>query len=187
MPVEQIGKARGIRSRLIWITGTTIALLFIAYMSLLLSSDDLSRQQRGTVDKAIAVLADTGFQRQVFALKHLTSYRKTDNWWNRYVGHRDAYAATNFPFEVVTLYPEFFSNTADDNERAAVLLHEAYHLFGASEEGALEKVWRNKQRVGWTGDVYGQSRVWINTRDLTKSLVPSLFVCGPNKDQDCTQ
>ena len=43
----------------------------------------------------------------------------------------------------------------DDTERAAILLHESYHLFGSGEATALEGVWRDKQRLGWTADKYG--------------------------------
>ncbi len=131
------------------------------------------------------VLEQKGFGKEGFVLRNLVTYRETDNWWNTYLGHRDAYAATNFPFEVLTLYPEFFANSADDEERAAILLHEACHLFGSGEEAALEYVWRNKQRLGWTADKYSQSRVWNNTRDLTKNLVPKLFQCGPDGKSDC--
>ena len=104
-----------------------------------------------------------------------------------YVGHHDAYAATNFPFEVLTLYPEFFQHSVDDNERAAILLHETYHLLGSGEQAALEGVWRNKQRLGWTAEKHSQTKVWINTRDLTMARVPNLFSCGQDGKSDCTQ
>jgi hypothetical protein len=51
------------------------------------------------------------------AVRTVVSYRRTDNWWNQYVGHHAAYAATNFPFGVVTLYPAFFRYAVDDTER----------------------------------------------------------------------
>jgi hypothetical protein len=113
---------RGLLKRLTWILGATLIALLMCYGSLLISSDGLQPDQRESVQQAIAVLEQHGFNREAFILKHLTVFRSTDNWWNRYLGHRDAYAATNFPFEVVTLYPEFFSVPIDDNERAAVLL-----------------------------------------------------------------
>src|SRR5258708_4539395 len=125
----------------------------VFYLSLLISSDGLqpdqreelrkaiavleqhgfNRFQREELRKAIAVLEQHGFNRETFILKRLTAFRGTDNWWNRYIGHRDAYAATNFPFEVVTLYPEFFTVPVDDTERASVLLHESNHLMGGGE------------------------------------------------------
>jgi hypothetical protein len=181
---EQV-KKRGIGRRLIWILSATLLLLFASYMSLLITSDHLGFDQRQTVQKAIAILGQKSFTREAFVLTHLTTYRETDNWWNKYVGHHDAYAATNFPFEVVTLYPEFFADAVDDNERAVILLHEAYHLFGSGEETALEKTWRQKGRLDWTADKYAQSRVWKNTRELTLNRVPALFQCGPDGRSDC--
>ncbi len=171
--------------RIGWILGTTLILLFAAYMSLLLTSDDLNLDQRHTVRDATAILAQKGFTRQAFVLQHLVQFRGTDNWWNNYLGHHPAYAATNFPFEVLTLYPDFFDKTVDDTERAAILLHESYHLFGSGEDAALEGAWLNKARLSWTAEKYGQTKVWINTRDLTSSAVPKLFSCGDDGRSDC--
>lgn len=185
--VERPGRRPRLIHRLMLIVGATSVILTIIYASLLVSSDGLKPDQQRAVDTAIQVLVNTQFNREVFALKHLAHFRSTDNWWNKYIGHRDAYAATNFPFEVITLYPEFFSNTSDDNERAAVLLHEAQHLLGAGEERALKEVWLNKYRIRWSEDIYGQSRVWSNTRDLTRSMVPELFTCGADKNSDCAK
>lgn len=184
-PVENKAEKRGIGRRLIWISGTTIVLLFCFYLSLLLTSEDLGLQQREVVSSAIAVLEQKGFDKQVFLLNRLAKFRATDNWWNGYVGHHDAYAATNFPFEVLTLYPEFFQIAVDDNERAVILLHESYHLLGSGEEAALEGVWREKQRLGWTQNKYGQTKVWNNTRQLTMTQVPHLFQCGADGKSDC--
>src|SRR3954454_2317758 len=173
--------------RIGWILGTTFVLLFAGYMSLLLTSDELPYDQRQTVKAAIAVLEQKGFTRESFALNHLVSYRGTDNWWNRYLGHHAAYAATNFPFEVLTLYPDFFNVAIDDTERAAILLHESHHLFGSGEEVALETTWHEKSRLGWTSDKYGATRVWSNTRDLTALSVPQLFSCGGDGKSDCVK
>jgi hypothetical protein len=181
---EKPGK-RSIGKRLIWIFGATLFLLFSFYMSLRITYDDLGYDQRQIVRRSVAILEQKGFAKEASVLSTFTTYRGTDNWWNRSLGHRDAYAATNFPFEVLTLYPEFFADSADDDERAAILLHEAYHLFGSGEEAALEGVWRNKQRLGWTEDKYGGSRVWRNTKELTMNLAPKLFQCGPDGKSDC--
>lgn len=185
--VEGSVKRRSFWRSLIWIAGTTALILFIGYVSLLLTSADLSYDQTQTINKALALLVQKGFDKQVFVLNRLARYRSTDNWWNRYLGHHDAYAATNFPFEIVTLYPEFFQDAVDDNERAVILLHESFHLLGSGEEGALEGVWRNKQRLGWTSDKYGKTKVWVNTRELTMAQVPDLFVCGADGKSDCIQ
>jgi hypothetical protein len=163
------------------------AVLIIFYGSLLKSSERLSYDQQQVVTNSIRALEQGGFKREAFLYRNFVAFRATDNWWNRAVGHREAYAATNFPFEVVTLYPEFFNNAADDTERAAILLHESYHLFGSGEGAALEATWRNKQRLGWTKDRYEQTKVWRNTRELTLNQVPQLFRCGLENNADCTE
>ncbi|HEX8136175.1 MAG TPA: hypothetical protein VF544_01165 [Pyrinomonadaceae bacterium] len=178
-------KKRSFAKRVSWVLGMTGLILGVWYMSLLMTSSRANLKQRETIERAIAVLEEKGFGKESFVLRHLTSYRTTDNWWNMQVGHRDAYAATNFPFEVLTLYPEFFDTARDDTERAAILLHESYHLFGSGERAALEGAWRNKSRVGWTADKYSDSKVWTNTRELTQAEVPHLFRCGLEGNADC--
>ena len=176
---------RGFLKRLTWVLGATSFTLVIWYSSLLISSNGLQPGQRETVQNAIAVLNQQGFTRQAFILKHLTAFRDTDNWWNKYIGHREAYAATNFPFEIVTLYPEFFDLPVDDRERAAVLLHESRHLMGDGEDAALDFTWRNKQQLGWTADKYKQTRLWNATEPLTKARFPFMFQCGLDGKSDC--
>ena len=184
---EERPKRRGLIRRLIWIITASAILIFGFYLSLLLTSNDLAYQQREIVAQAVSILEQKGFTKEAFVVKHVTTYRSSDNWWNNYVGHRDAYAATNFPFEVLTLYPEFFQISVDDQERAAILLHEAYHLLGSNEQEALERVWREKQRLGWTADKYGESKVWRNTRELTMTNIPQLFQCGNDGKSDCAE
>jgi hypothetical protein len=176
---------RGLLKRVTWILGATLIALLACYLSMLITSNGLQPDQREKVQRAIAVLEQHGFNREVFILKHLTVFRSTDNWWNRYLGHRDAYAATNFPFEVVTLYPEFFSVPVDDNESAAILLHESCHLMGSGEEAALGDTWRNKRRLGWTAERYKQTRLWNATEPLTRAQFPYMFKCGPDGQSDC--
>ncbi len=183
-PVEKPLK-RSLGKRLVWIASATLVLLFVFYLSLLLTSDDLSYDRKQTVESAIAILRQKGFAREAFILSHLAKYRSSDNWLNRYVGHHDAYAAANFPFELVTLYPEFFDVATDDTERAAILLHESFHLRGAGEVAALDSAWRGKQRLGWTADKYSSTKVWRNTRELTVMNVPQLFICGTDGHSDC--
>lgn len=185
-PVTTVAtKKRGFLKRLTWILGATSISLIILYASLVFSSDGLQPDQREKVQNAIAVLSQQGFTREAFILKHLTVFRSTDNWWNNYIGHREAYAATNFPFEIVTLYPEFFDVPIDEKERAAVLLHESRHLMGEGEDAALNSTWRNKQQLGWTADRYRQTRVWDATERLTKATFPFMFQCGPDGKSDC--
>jgi hypothetical protein len=178
-------KKRTLLKRLIWVLTTTGVILIVFYASLLISSDGLNPDQRLKVQNALDLIQSRGFGRESFVLNHLASFRTTDNWLNAYVGHHDAYAATNFPFEVVTLYAEFFEAPADDCERAAVLLHEARHLLGDGEDAALENTWKSKRQLGWTTDKYGGTRVWDATMRLTKARFPFLFQCGAAGQSDC--
>ena len=178
-------KSRGFLKRIVWIIGATTIILVIFYLSLLFTSNGLQPAQRDQVQRSIAILEQKGFGSEVFVLKHLASFRRSDNWLNAYVGHRDAYAATNFPFEVVTLYDDFFTLPIDDMERAAVLLHEARHLLGDDEEEALELTWKHKRQLGWTEDKYGQTRVWDATEDLTRPRFGYMFSCGADGQTDC--
>jgi hypothetical protein len=139
------------------------------------------------VMEAIRVLDKTGFSSEASALRRFVSYRRTDNWWNRYVGHPTAYAATNFPFAVITIYPSFFKYPVDEVERATILLHESYHLFGDDEKLALQRVWLVKDRLGWTSIRYGHTRVWKNTREWTVAEIPSMFTCGDDGESDCLE
>ena len=179
------GAMRGTGRRLLWLVSITIALIFLWSRSLLVTSDPIDASQRQLVLPAIRLLEHAGFTREVLMLRHFANYRATDNWWNIYLGHSDAYAATNSPLGVVTLYRPFFAVAIDDTERAAILLHEAQHLLLGGEDAALERVWREKRRIGWTFESYGQSRLWANTREWTASSVPALFQCGPDRRSDC--
>ncbi len=184
-PESPAPKKRSLLKRLMWIISATLVVLITWYISLLLSSNALQPEQYLKVEVAIGLLEQTGFNREAFVLRHAAVFRSTDNWWNRWLGHRDAYAATNFPFEIVTLYPEFFETPIDDRERAAVLLHEARHLLGDGEEAALRTTWMRKQRLGWTKDRYQQTKVWDNTERLTRAQFPYLFQCGSDGTADC--
>jgi hypothetical protein len=168
-----------------WVLGVVVAVVTTMYLSLLLTSDGLTPEERTVVMDAIALLESRGFEREVRPLRRVVSFRRTDNWWNAYVGHDTAYASTNFPFGVVTLYPAFFRYPLDDVERAAILLHEAYHVYGEREEVILQRVWLRKRQLGWTGGLYGDSRVWKNTREWTAAAVPPLFACGRDGRSDC--
>ena len=178
-------RRRSLFKRLGWIISATLIVLVVWYLSLLMTSDRLQPDEYLKVDVAIGLIEQSGFTREGFVLRHATMFRSTDNWWNRYLGHRDAYAATNFPFEIVTLYPEFFKDPIDDRERAAVLLHEARHLLGDGEEAALRSTWMSKQRLGWTADKYKQTKVWDATERLTRAQFPYLFQCGADGQADC--
>jgi hypothetical protein len=185
-PSASDGTERGFWQWLLWAFGTTVTILAIAYASLLVTSDGLTSDERATVMDAVAVLEHANFSKEARALRHLASFRSSDHWWNRYVGHPTAYAATNFPFGVVTLYPAFFALPVDDIERATILLHESHHLFGEGEQEALQYVWIAKKQLGWTSARYRHTRVWRNTREWTVGTVPNLFTCGGGQD-DCLE
>jgi len=188
IPIENVAiyrrKSRPLVKRLTWIAGATTILLLVFYASLLLSSNGLNADEHDKVKQAIDLINERGFSREAFILR-IASFRKTDNWLNAYVGHRDAYAATNFPFEIVTVYPEFFDVPVDECERAAVLLHEARHLLGDQEDDALEYTWKNKRQLGWTTEKYQQTRLWDATMRLTKARFPYMFECDGKPQSDC--
>jgi hypothetical protein len=186
--IEGTGEGGGRRSivkRALIVLAVIGLLLLIFYVSLISTSEEVPFEQKQAVYKAIDVLDQHGFGTEAFVLRHLVNYRATDNWWNRWVGHKEAFAATNFPFEVVTLYPEFFNDSVDDVERAAILLHESHHLYGSGEAAALEGAWRDKSKIGWTAAKYSQTKVWKSTRELTMSYVPRAFQCGDDGRTDC--
>lgn len=161
--------------------------LLAFYLSLLLTSKKLIYDERKSVESAIGNLEKKGFADETFLLNYLTAFRSNDHWLNASVEKENAYAATNFPFEIMTLYPNFFTASADETERAAILLHEAQHLKGADEKEAYEFVWKNRKTLGWTKETHGNSIIWRNVRKQTKEYAPNLFVCGINNDGDCTE
>lgn len=178
-------RQRSLGRWVLWTIGATLTILALAYFSLIASSEPLTAEERQVVADALAVLEHTDFARQARALRRYASFRRTDNWWNQYVGHASAYAATNFPFGVVTLYPAFFKSPVDDVERASILLHESHHFFGEHEDEVLMRVWLEKERLGWTASRYGHTRVWKNTREWTMEVAPNLFHCGSDGESDC--
>ena len=157
------------------------------YLSLVLSAKSLNYEEKQIVNDAILLLEEKGFSNDVFLLRYITSYRANDNWLNASTRFENAYAATNFPFEIMTIYPEFFMYPNDDTERAAILLHEAQHLKGADEKEAYSFVWKNRKQLGWTKQAYENSLVWRNVRKQTKEVAPELFVCDINEFGDCTE
>ncbi len=164
-----------------------LAVLAGFYGSLVFSAKSISREESKSVLAAISLLEKQGFPDEVFLLRYAAVYRGNDNWLNASVAKENAFAATNFPFEIVTLYADFFTYPADDVERAAILLHEAKHLQGKDEKEAYEYVWKNRKRLGWTRDKYGQSEVWLNVRRQTRDYAPNLFICDFNQFADCTE
>lgn len=167
--------------------GVCFVAVFGFYLSLIFTSGSLSRDEIKQIESAIRILDEKGFSNEVFLLDYLTSYRANDNWLNASTKFENAYAATNFPLEIMTVYPDFFAYTTDDTERAAILLHEAQHLKGADEKEAYEFVWRNRKKLGWTKEMHGKSLIWRNVRQQTKENAPNLFVCNWTDYGDCTE
>jgi hypothetical protein len=161
--------------------------LFGFYFSLIVSASKLNYVEKQSVERSIALLKNRGFSGEVFLLEYLTAFRSNDNWLNASIEKESAYAATNFPFEIMTLYPDFFEIPIDDTERAAILLHEAKHLEGAEEKEAYEYVWTRRKQLGWTKELYANSVIWQNVRKQTREFAPDLFVCESNDYADCTE
>jgi hypothetical protein len=157
------------------------------YISLVVSAKPITIEHYESVQRAIIILDDKGFKREASLLRNVTVFRSTDNWLNSSIEKENAYAATNFPFEIMTLYPDFFQYPVDDVERAAILLHEAKHLQGYGEKDAYEFVWKNRGQLGWTFAVYRTSAIWQNVRKQTSEYSPNLFVCQFNDFNDCTE
>jgi hypothetical protein len=156
------------------------------YFSLIFTASPLTGEEKAKVDSAIELLEKKGFINEAFVLRDLATFRNNDNWLNASVPKENAFAATNYPFGIITLYPDFFTYPLDDTERAAILLHEARHLKGYGEEDAYEFVWRNRTYLGWTFEKYSGSETWHNIRLQTKEYAPNLFVCDFNQYGDCT-
>ena len=166
----------------------SIVLALVAfYLSLLTTSLPLEKHDRATVDRAINILAAKGYDEEVFLLRHTVSFRGTDHWLNNFVPKENAYASTNFPFQIVTLYPDFYTKAADDTERAMVLLHEARHLMGEDENHAYAYVWRNRENLGWTLETHGSTESYITIEQQTRENAPELFNCPDKPWDDCTQ
>lgn len=165
----------------------SIVLALIAfYLSLLTTSLPLERHERATVDRAINILAEKGYEEEVFLLRHTVSFRGTDHWLNNFVPKENAYASTNFPFQIITLYADFYTKAVDDTERAMVLLHEARHLMGENENQAYSYVWRNRAKLGWTLQSHGTTESYVTIELQTRETAPELFNCPARPWEDCT-
>lgn len=167
--------------------GVCVGLIAAFYFSLIASSRSLNTEQRQSVESGTVLIRESGFENEAMLLESLAVYRASDNWFNSLVPKENAFAATNFPFGIMTLYPDFFTYPADDIERAAILLHEARHLKGGDEKDAYKFVWLNRAKLGWTKARYANSPVWENVRNQTREYAPDLFVCPQTDLDDCTE
>jgi hypothetical protein len=157
------------------------------HLSLVSTSAPLLFEERDAVDRAIDLLDEKGFKTEVFLLRNVATFKRTDNWLNRVAPKENAFAATNFPFLIITVYPDFYSRATDDTERAMVLLHEAQHLRGKGEREAYEYVWRQRARLGWTQLTHGTTEAYVTIEQQTRENAPALFTCPAKVWSDCTE
>src|SRR6478672_7028354 len=161
--------------------------LIIFYLSLISTSVPVTSKESATIDGAITQLEAKGFAREAFMLRKMVSFRGSDNWLNSVERSENAFAATNFPFFIVTVYPDFFDRTKDDTERAMILLHEAQHLRGANEHDAYAYVWEHRQQLGWTTLSHGATPTFVTVEEQTRENAPDLFTCPQKVWHDCTE
>jgi hypothetical protein len=157
------------------------------YLSLVSTSLPPTQHDRQQIDKAIQLLADHGFSDEVFLLKGTTTFRATDHWLNALTEKENAYASTNFPFQIITLYPDFYTKATDDTERAMVLMHEARHLMGENEHEAYAYVWRHRKQIGWSMKTHGSTESYVTIEQQTREMAPELFNCPDKPWEDCTE
>ena len=165
----------------------SMAALSVFYSSLVAFSLPLAPHEMESVEKAIHVLETRGFEREVFLLRHMAIFRGSDNWLNGAVPKEASYAATNFPVQIITIYPDFYTKAQDDTERAMILLHEARHLQGDSESEAYAFVWKNRAQLGWTQLSHGTTPTYVTINDQTHENAPELFTCADKLWKDCTE
>ncbi len=160
----------------------------ILYLSMVSTSSPMSASKRQTIDRAIAVLESKGFDRDATLLRTTATFRSSDNWINTHlVPSENAYASTNFPVGIITVYEDFYIKAVDDTERAAILLHEAQHLKGGDEREAYAYVWENRERLGWTLLSHGTTESYISIELQTREYAPELFTCESKPFRDCTE
>lgn len=168
-------------------SASAVLAIIAFYLSLVSTSLPPTKVEMERVDRAIQILADRGFADEVFLLKGTTTFRGTDHWLNSFIDKENAYASTNFPFQIVTLYPDFYTKAVDDTERAMILLHEARHLMGEDENQAYAYVWRNRKDLGWTLRTHGTTESYVTIEQQTREMAPELFNCPDKPWEDCTE
>jgi hypothetical protein len=183
--------ARNIMTQIILIVAnhaTAAVLAVLAFhLSLVTTSLPPAPYEKPAIERAISILEDKGFEKEVFLLRNTVTFRGTDHWLNSLVEKESAYASTNFPFQIVTLYNDFYTKTTDDTERAMVLLHEARHLVGDNENQAYSYVWKNRHRLGWTLRTHGTTVSYVTIEEQTREHAPELFNCPDRPWLDCTE
>ncbi|CAN5619737.1 hypothetical protein BH24ACI3_BH24ACI3_13000 [soil metagenome] len=168
---------------------TALIVLSVAafHLSLISTSLPPTADEREQIERAIVLLEERGFINEAGVLRSSVTFRSTDNWLNSLIEKEEAYAAANFPFQIITNYPDFYNKAVDDTERAAILLHESRHLFGEDENQAYAYVWQNRERRGWTLRTHGTTASYITIEQQTREMAPELFTCPGRTYSDCTE
>ncbi len=138
---------------------------------------NLTNDQAKVVNKAIAVLDPVPTLVDEAWVLHSAKYRTNKP---PYLAAICAFASGCFAaahLGFLFLDDQFFAPDLlhDSVERAAVLLHEAYHLEGGNEHDAYANVWVNKERFGWTRDPYSGYFLWGQVEAQTRHYAPELF------------
>ena len=157
------------------------------HTSLIATSAPLTSDERTKVDRAIDLLEARGFDAEVFLLRHTATFRGSDHWLNLISESERAFAATNSPFQIVTLYSDFYTRANDDTERAVILLHEAQHLLLKDEAAAHLYVWKHRRQLGWTQRTHGTTETFITVEQQIREHLPELFTCPNRYWNDCTE
>ncbi len=183
----EISRIRRVASAVLRVTIVVLLVIGLFRMTLIATSEPVNASEAESIEHAIAILESKGFSNEAMILRNGVSFRRSDNWLNRFADRENAYAATNFPFGVVTVYPDFFTKADDDTERAMILLHEAQHLTGSSERQAYRYVWGQRRFIGWTQLKYGLTPTYITIELQTREYAPDVFSCSRNIWNDCTE
>ena len=174
-------------SRVISAAVAAVLALVAFHLSLVATSTPLTTEERAAVERAIALLEKKGFQTEAFVLRNTATFSTTDNWLNRATEKEKAFAATNFPFQIITTYPDFYQRASDDTERAMILLHEARHMMAANESEAHRYVWSHRRQLGWTQQTHGSTEAFITVEQQTRAELPEMFKCSNRNWNDCTE
>ena len=174
-------------SRVISAAVAAVLALVAFHLSLVATSTPLTTEERAAVERAIALLEKKGFQTEAFVLRNTATFSTTDNWLNRATEKEKAFAATNFPFQIITTYPDFYRRASDDTERAMILLHEARHMMAANEAEAHRYVWSHRRQLGWTQQTHGSTETFITVEQQTRAELPEMFKCSNRNWNDCTE
>lgn len=156
---------------------------------LVLADDFLSKPltvgQRKEVSSAINYIRAKGFGLEAFALSGANiklSFAFNIRPKDIYPPFEDDYATTFPIINKVVLLGRFFQSlgqeggfTNSDVERAAILLHESYHLLGGGEHSAYRQIWQNREQLGFTEALFGETDAYKAAEQGARTYAPELF------------